>query len=42
MEYGFQYVDLTAELLGRKDETEIYRKDDPGQDLSKRLAAMSC
>lgn len=25
IEYGYQYVDLTAEVLGRKEETEAYR-----------------
>jgi hypothetical protein len=27
VEYGFQYVDLTARLLGRQDETAPYRSD---------------
>jgi hypothetical protein len=31
VEYGFKYVDLTAELIGRAQETERYRRGDAGE-----------
>jgi hypothetical protein len=40
VEYGFKYVNLTAELLGREKETEIYRRKEPDQNLMKRLAEL--